>query len=230
MLVSRLAIASILASAVGDVFGRLTSVIESLSASPSFYAVIFAVAGLDSVVPIVPGETTVILGGISAGQGTLSLGAVIAAGAIGAMTGDSVAYAVGRFGGAALQRRVIRGDKGQARLAWAERQLAIRGGLLLITARFIPGGRTMVTIASGVTGQPYRRFVLFDGVACVVWASYAGGLGYFFGERFAENHTLAFVLAFTTAIGVSLLVEFARWGRKRSRGSANPDGEGDSGM
>lgn len=213
----RLALVWTLANAVTDLVERLTALIESLSSHPSFYGVIFAVAGLDSVVPIVPGETTVILGGISAGQKQLSLAGVIAAGAIGAMAGDSLAYAIGRFGGGALQRRVIRGEKGQARLAWAERQLAVRGGMLLITARFIPGGRTIVTIASGITGQPYRRFVLFDGFACVVWASYAGGLGFYFGDRFAENDTLAFFLAFTTAIALSLLVELIRWGRRRGR-------------
>ena len=32
-------------------------------------------------------------------------------------------------------------------------QINDRGGLLLITARFIPGGRTAVTIASGITRQ-----------------------------------------------------------------------------
>ena len=52
--------------------------IESFTGDPFFYVVVFAIALLDSVVPIVPSETTVILGGIAAGQGSLRLPIVIA--------------------------------------------------------------------------------------------------------------------------------------------------------
>ena len=51
--------------------------LESLSSNPWFYVLIFVIALLDSVVPVVPSETTVILGGIAAGQGELWIVAVI---------------------------------------------------------------------------------------------------------------------------------------------------------
>ena len=41
--------------------------LKDYSGSPWFYVVIFGVAVLDSVVPIVPSETMVIIGGVSAG-------------------------------------------------------------------------------------------------------------------------------------------------------------------
>ncbi len=196
---------------IADLLGWL----ETVSTDPWFYAVIFTIALLDSVVPVVPSETTVILGGIAAGQGHLWLALVIVLGALGAATGDSIAYWLGRRGGGALQRTVLSGEKARRRLEWATEQLRVRGGLLLVTARFIPGGRTAITVSSGLTEQPYQRFLAFDLLACVLWATYAGVLGRLFGARFKDSHTTAFLLAFGAALCVSGLVEAVRWWRHR---------------
>ncbi len=189
--------------------------IESFTGDPFFYVVVFIVALLDSVIPVVPSETTVILGGIAAGQGSLRLSIVIAVGATGALIGDSLAYFLGNRAGGWARRRLAGSDKGARRLAWAEEQLARRGGLLLVTGRFIPGGRTMITFASGLTAQPYGKFLLFDAIACILWATYGGSLGYFFGEQFKDDHTSAFLYAFGTALSVTALIEIVRWLRHR---------------
>ena len=60
-------------------------------------------------------------------------------------------------------------------------QIATRGGLLLVTARFIPGGRTVLTLTCGhhppaASGSPSG-----SAIAAVIWATYAAGLGYVFG-------------------------------------------------
>jgi membrane protein DedA with SNARE-associated domain len=89
--------------------------------------------------------------------------------------------------------------------------------LLLITARFIPGGRTAVTVTSGITRQPWRRFAFFIGIAAVVWATYAALLGYIGGKSFEDNHTLAFVAAFAAALSVTVLIEVARHLLERRR-------------
>ena len=90
-----------------------------------------------------------------------------------------------------------------------------------MTARFIPGGRTAVTIASGVTRQPRRRFMAFDALAATIWAGYASLLGYVGGRTFENNHTLAFGVAFGLAVTGTVLIEAARWLRGR-RVSAKP--------
>ena len=201
-------------SALTDAFHNLMDWLESFSSDVWFYPIIWAVAFFDSLVPIVPSETTVILGGIAAGAGDLALPLVIGLGAFGAFCGDNFAYWLGRRAGGWLQRTVFRSEKAQGRLEWASEQLSTRGGMLLVTARFIPGGRTAITVSSGITRQPYQRFLKFDALACVIWASYAGSLGYFFGERF--DHTQAFLLAFCAALAVSGLIELVRWVRHRS--------------
>lgn len=205
--------AVVLAALLGDLFDRLAE----FSGSGWFLAIVFAIAFFDSVVPVVPSETLVIIGGVAAGQGDQYLPLVIACGALGAFAGDNAAYQLGVSAEGFLHRTLFRGDKGAKRLAWAARQLETRGGLLLLTARFIPGGRTAITVSSGVTRQPRRRFALFDLLACVIWASYAATLGFFGGKTFADNHTLAFIVAFAAALSVSGIIELVRHLRNRHR-------------
>jgi membrane protein DedA with SNARE-associated domain len=135
----------------------------------------------------------------------------------GAFLGDTTAYLLGRHFGPAIERRFFRRPKGQARLEWARRQLRLRGGMLLVTARFVPGGRTVVTFTSGLTRQPFRRFLGFIAFAAVVWACYAALLGFVGGKAFADNHTLAFLVAFGCALAVTGVIEVIRWVRHRGR-------------
>lgn len=198
-----------------DVVDRITGELSELSSYWWFLLVIFGIAYLDSVLPVVPSETAVILGGIAAGQGNQEIYLVIAAGASGAFLGDLSAYAVGARLRGFVERRAARRPSYQARLDWAKQAIRKRGGLLLITARFIPGGRTALTIASGVTHQSPRWFARWIGIAVILWASYAGMLGYIFGNRFKDDHTTAFLLAFGSALTITIVIEIVRHIRGR---------------
>ena len=68
-----------LASGIATIFDSL----RDLSDSPVFYLVILVIALLDSVLPVVPSETMVIIGGVAAGLGDLNIVGVIAVGAVG---------------------------------------------------------------------------------------------------------------------------------------------------
>jgi membrane protein DedA with SNARE-associated domain len=204
-------------SDLADRFGELTDWLADFSANWWFVLIIFAVAFLDSVVPIVPGETMVIIGGVAAGSGEQSLWLVIVAGATGAFLGDNLAYLIGARMSGFIARQAAQRPKRQARLDWAAEQIRVRGGMLLITARFIPGGRTVLTLSCGITHQPKRWFMFWIAVAAVIWASYAALLGYFGGKTFEDDHTKAFLVAFGGAIGVTILVEVVRHFRAKRR-------------
>jgi membrane-associated protein len=193
-----------------NVITDMTDWLNDFSGNWYFLAIIFAVAAFDSVVPIVPSETTVIIGGVAAGIGDQPLLGVIACGAIGAFIGDNLAYTIGDRLSDRIERYVSTRPKRQARLDWAAEQIRTRGGLLLITARFIPAGRTVLTLSSGITRQPRRWFVGWITIATVIWASYAALLGYFGGKAFEDDHTKAFLFAFGAAIGITVLIEAVR--------------------
>ncbi len=198
-------------------FTDLTNWLSEFSANWWFLGIIAAIALLDSVIPIVPGETMVIIGGVAAGQGNQGLLLVIVAGAVGAFLGDNMAYLIGYRMSDFIQRRAALRPKWQTRLEWAGEQIRVRGGLLLITARFIPGGRTALTVSSGITHQPRRWFIAWVAAATIIWATYAALLGYIGGKAFEDNHTLAFLLAFGTALGMTLLIEVVRHLRAKYR-------------
>ena len=198
---------------------RLTDTLDDWSSAWWFLAAIFVIAYLDSVIPAVPSETSVIIGGVAVATGAApyTLGMVIAAGAVGAFLGDNTAYALGhRFSGW-FHRRAEHREKTARRLRWATDQIRTRGGPLLITARFIPGGRTALTLTSGITRQPRWWFVRWVAVAGTIWAAYAAGLAFLVGQPFKDDHTTAFWVAFGTAIGINVVIELVRWLRHRKR-------------
>jgi len=191
--------------------------LKDFSSSPLFYLIIFVIAALDSVLPIVPSETLVIIGGVSAGLGNLWIPLVIVVATSGAFIGDNMSYLIGREASDWVIRRQTRTDKGAARMAKIVEQVHERGGLLLITARFIPGGRTALTLSCGVTKQPRRWFISWAAVAAVIWGNYAALLGFIGGKSFEDNHTLAFIIAFVSAFSITLVIELVRWLLKRAR-------------
>ena len=173
------------------------------------------VAAFDALLPIVPSETAVITAGVVAATGKLAIAPIVVCAAVGAAVGDNAAYGLGRRYGNHLTGRRGRALVSPKRLAWAERQLAIRGGPLLLVARFVPGGRTAVTLTAGAVGYRWRRFLLFDAAAAALWAGYAAALGYFGGAVFEENPWYGLVLALSAAFVAATVVEVVRRLRRR---------------
>jgi membrane-associated protein len=188
------------------VFQSLT---QHVSGSPWTYAFLFGVAALDVVFPLVPSETSVILAGVLAATGDLVLGLVIATAAAGAILGDNTAYVIGRTAGERLVARFFKGDR-RKRVDWAEKQVEERGGYLIVIARFIPGGRTAVTLACGLLEMRWHRFIRYDVIAGVLWASYAALLGYWGGRTFEKNPLYGFLIAFAVALAITGAVEVYR--------------------
>jgi membrane protein DedA with SNARE-associated domain len=196
------------------VFHWLTS---EVSNNPATYAIVFVAAGTDVLLPLVPSETIVIAASVLAAQGELLIWGVVPAAALGALLGDNVSYFLGRLVGDPLVDRFFRGETARARLRWAERAVQERGGLLILVGRFIPGGRTATTFASGTLEMPYRRFLLADAVAALAWAVYISMLGYLGGSAFEDNLWLPMLVALAFAMVVAGTAE--AWRRfERGRG------------
>jgi membrane-associated protein len=200
-------------------FNQFTELVAD--ASGWAYGILFLLAFLDAILPVVPSETSVITGGVVASAGDLSLPVVIAAAAGGAFLGDNTAYLIGRRFGVRARERFFRGEKARKRIEWADRQLEERGGELIAVGRFIPGGRTAVTLSAGTLRFPWRRFALFDAAAALGWALYAALLGYFGGHAFENAAWKGLVLALGIAFAVVAAVEVVRWYLRR-RGRARP--------
>jgi membrane protein DedA with SNARE-associated domain len=200
------------------------------------YLIAFIIPALDAVFPVLPGETAVIaLGVATAGSTDPRIALLIACVAGGAFIGDNLCYLLGRRFGPAVQRRFFATPKGMRGRAWAERSLERFGPQLIVVCRFIPGGRTAVTLTCGLTGYPRRRFVPATAVAAVIWALYAFFIGRIGGQAFEDNPWVGLVIAFAASVAISLAIEVIRrlWARRpwkgRSRrhaGQVEPDHAG----
>jgi membrane-associated protein len=205
---------------VAGIVTDLTGWLDRVSSHWWFLLIIVVIAFLDSVIPVVPSETCVIIGGVAASQGTQSLLIVIATAALGAFLGDNAAFLLGVRASDRFHRRAERRPRFASKMAWAHQQINERGGLLLITARFIPGGRTALTLSCGITRQRRAWFMRWVLVATVIWASYAALLGRIGGAAFKDSHTKAFLLAFGLAIATNIVIEVTRHYLKSHRATA----------
>jgi membrane-associated protein len=190
------------------------------NASGWAYFVVFLFAALDVLVPIVPSETAVITAGVVASTGDLSLPFVVVAAASGAAIGDNLAYLIGRRYGSRLKDGPLKGEKWRNRIAWGERQLTERGAELIAVGRFIPGGRTAVTLSAGTLRYPWPRFFVVDAAACVGWALFASLLGYIGGSAFEDAPWKGLVLALAISFSIAGATELVRWYLRRRGGRA----------
>lgn len=185
------------------------------------YPLIFSVAVVDAFFPVVPSETVVVIGGNLSSSGDLSLPLVILAGACGAILGDNISYGVGTWVGERTVKRWFRSAKWHRRLEWAERTLDQRGAYIILIARFIPGGRTAVTFSAGyIHAFPWRRFIVYDVIAGLIWATYAALLGYLGGKTFEDHPWWGLLLAIGIAVTAGATVELGRHLWQRRRGAA----------
>ncbi|MEU7840559.1 VTT domain-containing protein [Micromonospora sp. NPDC049114] len=202
----------------------LLALLHDTMSSPWVYLAIFAIAVLDGFFPVVPSETAVITAGVFAASGAPYLPAVIVVAAAGALVGDHVSYAIGRGGGGRLLDRLPSDGRRRAAIDRARRGIATRGGLILTVARYIPGGRTAVTLTMGVVRYPRRRFLAFDALAAGSWGLYSALVGYVGGLAFEQDPLRGLLLGLGLALTVTVVVEVVRWlhGRRRTARAGEP--------
>ena len=187
------------------------------------YVIAVLLPALDALIPLVPSETAVIaLGVATAGSADPRAAVLVALAACGAFLGDNAAYLLGRRFGPAAGRRVFAGERGTRRRAWAERSLHRFGARIIIGCRFIPGGRTAITLTCGLVGYPRRRFAAATACAAVLWASYAFLIGRVGGKAFEDRPWAGLLLALVATVVISVLIEAARraWAWRQRRQAA----------
>jgi len=168
-----------------------------LAGSPWILLAVTVLATIDGFFPPVPSESIVIaVAALSVSGDAPSLWFLVLAAAVGAFTGDLIAYTIGTKV-PIEELRFLRGRRGRATLAWAKRALAHRGAVYILSARFIPIGRVAVNMTAGAVGYPRKRFIGIAAVAAVVWGGYSTLMGLGAGV-FLHDHPLIAV-----AVGVA---------------------------
>jgi membrane protein DedA with SNARE-associated domain len=196
------------------------SLVDLASGSAWTYVLVFGLATLDVLAPILPSESVVVAAAALAASGRLNVVVVAMAAAAGALLGDNIAFVCGRLLDTRMRRWLEATPRRRERLEWAEHQLDRRGGTIIIGSRFIPGGRTATMVGAGLLEMPWRRFVVFDVAAAVIWALYGTAIGYFGGTAFEDEPIVGVAVALALALVAGAAIEVGRRvvGRLRSVG------------
>lgn len=196
------------------------------------HLVVYALATLDGFFPTVPSESVIVtLSSLWASSGQPSLILVGLAAWLGAWTGDNLGYLLGSKIG--WERfRFLREGKGRRAVEAADRGLRKRALIFLMTARYIPFGRTAVNLVAGAVHYPHRHFWPRSLLSTFVWAVYSCAIGAIAGSWFADHHMIAIAVALVAAVVIALVLErlinalHKVLDRRAERREAAEDGEG----
>lgn len=133
---------------------------------------------------LMPAEAIVILGTVLAQRGILQLDQVALATVTGALVGDQLGYAAGRYGGGRFVARA-RGRLARAFQRYEARSAALfrRHSIVGITlARFVSFVRTLMPWMAGIARVPYLRYLGFDVLGVLGWAAASLAAGYLAAE------------------------------------------------
>lgn len=183
--------------------------ILAAAGQPWVLLVVFACCVIDGFFPPIPSESVVV--GLSAVAATANVPnpwLLMLVAAVGAFSGDNIAYMIGRRVGT-RRWSWMRGPRMQSAFRWAGRELRKRPAALILVARFVPIGRVAVNLTAGVTRYPHLRFVGLTGLSAILWAGYSVGIGLFFGQWFEDNHLLGAVIAIVCAVALGVVVDLA---------------------
>ena len=169
-----------------------------LVAHYGYWAVFGFVALESSGIPL-PGETILIAAAIYAGDTQqLDIVRVILCAAAGAVLGDNLGFWVGRKIGMNLLQRHGKSIGLDARRLKLGQYLFLRhGGKIVFFGRFVAVLRAFAAVLAGANGMAWGRFLLFNALGGILWATLYGGGAYLFGKAV---HRVA------GPVGIALLV------------------------
>jgi membrane protein DedA with SNARE-associated domain len=195
----------------------VTALASIVDVSHVGYPLLFALVMAESGGLPVPGETSLIAGGVLASQGKLQIAAVIALAAAAAIIGDNIGYLIGRRGGRWLLERPGRFHRQRLEvLASGEPFFEQHGPKAVFFGRFLLGLRVWASWLAGATRMPWRSFVFWNACGGISWATAIGLIAYFVGHS-AGNAVEAFGVYGLVA---AVLAAVAFWiAHRRRRGA-----------
>ena len=119
---------------------------------------------------VIPGDTIVIVSS-TAIDGPLQYGALIVSVILGALAGESIGFALGRYFGPKIRRSRLGRRMGEKNWVRAENYLARRGGIAVFISRFLPVLHSLIPLTVGMSAMRYRKFMAWTVPACILWAA-----------------------------------------------------------
>src|ERR671935_878636 len=159
---------------------------------------------------VAPGEFTILLGGVIAGQGTINIYILIGLVWACTLSGDSLSFMLGgRLGRRFLMKHGPKFRITPERLAQVDEHFRRRGGATVLVGRFIGFVRPVAPFVAGTSGMQYRRFLPYSVLGTGLWGPGFCLLGYIFWQSFDQVTKVAGRA--TLIFGVVVAVAVALW-------------------
>jgi membrane protein DedA with SNARE-associated domain len=179
------------------------------------YPVVFGLVMIESMGVPVPGETAVILGGLAANTGRLSIVLVIACASLAAIIGDNIGFEIGRRGGRAVLERPGRFAKERRRvLELGDPFFEKHGAKAVFLGRWMAGLRIWAAWLAGASDMRRSTFFVANAAGGIGWATTVGLAAYFGGK--AVEHVISKVGIYGGILVVVLALGFLYAHRRRA--------------
>ena len=162
-------------------------IIETLLAKGGLFVygglifIVFAETGLAAGF-FLPGDSLLVVAGLFAANGKLSLAILLSTLFVAAVVGDTVGY----YTGAKIGPRIFTKKESlffkPSHLQKAHAFYEKYGGKTIVIARFVPFVRTFAPIVAGAADMPYRNFIFFNIAGGFLWVFSMILSGYFLGS------------------------------------------------
>jgi membrane-associated protein len=210
-LIDSSALRSIPATINAPVFAALVDIPPNVG-----YSVVFALIAIETMGVPVPGETALITAALLAHDGKMEIVPLIAIAAAAAIIGDNVGFAIGRKGGRRLFE--LPGPFHRQRLealAVGEPFFAKHGPKAVFLGRWVAGLRIASAWLAGMNKMPWPRFLFWNALGGICWATSIGLGVYIAGHAFEKVLGIGGIVAAGLVSGA--LVGVFVWRRMRSR-------------
>jgi membrane-associated protein len=195
----------------------ITTELARLS-GPLVYAVVAALVFGETALFlgfVIPGETAVVIGGVLASRGRVSLPLLMLVVVAAAIIGPLVGYEIGRrMGGRVVSSRFLRRMSGTVDKATSA--LNSRSAVAVLVGRFTAVLRALVPALAGTARMPYRTFAAYNAVGGVVWGVGYCLLGYLAGSAYAAIERQVGT-GFAVAIAALVVAALVIWAVRRHR-------------
>ncbi len=164
----------------------------------------------ENVIPPIPSEAIMSVAGIAVARGKMNLALVLLAGTAGTVLGNLFWWEIGRRLGYQRLRPLVDRWGRWLTLDWHEIEKLKTyfdkwGGPTVLIFRFMPVGRTVISIPADLMHMPFWRFVGYTAVGSAIWNVILLGGGYALGATIEDIEDWVGPTIIAIVAGIALL-------------------------
>lgn len=182
----------------------MTEFILNLIAWGGYFG-IFLLMALENIIPPIPSEVIMGLGGMAVARGDMAIVPLVLIGTAGTTAGNYFWYYLGRRIGYERFRPFIARYGRWLTLEWRDVEAMHRiflkhGHWIIFVFRFLPAFRTIISLPAGMTRMPLGKFLVWTFAGSAIWNSFLAGAGLTLGLRFEELERFVGPIAVATIV------------------------------